>query len=209
MRGPCEQHSLSEPRCGFEKRVGSSPAVGGREWAAHLRRTCPPPAPWRRGWRALSQLWSPQAPPCLLLTLPLLWEILSRSPLNRKGCQSGGLHPLTSLDRDVLRGQQGPDSGRDPSPALGSYLTMAGTRLPQLARRPHQRPLFGTRARQVPARRQLQALAPRLAPAGPAAAARTSLGTASPLKGCLRAAVPAASPAWLPATSGWGSAVGR
>lgn len=61
-----------------------------------------------------------QAPPCLLLTLPLLWEILSRSPSNRKGCQSGGLHPLTSLDRDVLRGQQGPDSGRDPSPALGS-----------------------------------------------------------------------------------------
>nr|KAF6304014.1 hypothetical protein mMyoMyo1_008993 [Myotis myotis] len=121
MRGPCEQHSLSEPRCGFEKRVGSSPAVGGREWAAHLRRTCPPPAPWRRGWRALSQLWSPQAPPCLLLTLPLLWEILSRSPLNRKGCQSGGLHPLTSLDRDVLRGPwQLSDNGWDQAPAAGT-----------------------------------------------------------------------------------------
>lgn len=135
------------------------------------------------------------------LTLPLLWEILSRSPLNRKGCQSRGLHPLTSLDRD--------DSGRDPSPALGIYLTMAGTRLLQLVRRPHQRPLLGTRTRQVPARRQLQALAPWLAPAGPAAAAGTSLGTASPLKGCFRAVVPAASPVWLPATSGWESAVGR
>lgn len=194
-RGPREQHSLSGPRCGFERRVDSGPAAGGGEWVARLHRICPPPAPWRRGWRALFpapvSAGTSLPPP---LTLPLLWEILRQVTFEQEGLPEWRAAPPHQPGPGCPEGPAGSRIGEGCVPALGSYLTMAGTRLPQLARRPHQRPLLGTQARQVPARRLLQALPPRLAPAGPAAAAGTSLGTASPLKGCFRAAVPASVP---------------
>ncbi|CAK6436389.1 unnamed protein product [Pipistrellus nathusii] len=99
--------------------------------------------------------------------------------------------PLTSLDRNVLRGQQGRKLGRDgPGPLQlpdNGWDQAAGTETSLKA-------FLGTQARQAPARRQLRALTPWLAPAGPAAAAGTSLGTAWPLKGCFGAAVRASIP---------------
>lgn len=54
--------------------------------------------------------------------------------------------------------------GRDVSPSLSSWLAVAETRFSLLAQRPHQRPLLGTQAKQVPTPLTALASDPRACP---------------------------------------------
>lgn len=166
------------PQGGFERRMDSSAAAGGgRGWPACAGHALCPPVE-ERGWRALfpalvsagTSLPPSSHPPSALGGLEVTFE--------QEGLPEWRAAPPHQPGPGRPEGPAGSRIGEGCVAALRSFLTMAVPRLPQLARGPHQRPLLGTQARQVPARRRLQALTSWLAPAGPAAAAGTSLGTA-------------------------------